>query len=243
MLRRRFHGRPDAAEPMAEVAANETAESERVLAQRFADVLGEPGAHLGLRRGRAVPAEQGEARVHDLARNPGRLALGSVGHALAELLAGLLFGAGGVMAQTETGTQNMPGPGMGYKMEERCKSDPQACEAAKQGMEQRRAACNRDPEACNKQREERRARNEERRKEMRAQCEKDPQACEKRQEERRARRAEHRKEMQAQCDKDPAACQQRREEMRKNWDERCKNEPQKCEGQKMRPRQPAEEAV
>lgn len=129
--------------------------------------------------------------------------------AAAGLLAGLLFGAGGVMAQTDAGTQTMPGPGMGYKMEERCKADPQACEAAKQRMEKRRAACDKDPETCSKQREER-----------------------------RARRAEHRKEMQAQCDKDPAACQQRREEMRKNWDERCKNEPQKCEGQKMRPRQP-----
>lgn len=127
--------------------------------------------------------------------------------AVAGLLAGLVFGAGGVMAQADTNANPMPGPDKRPTMEARCKADPQKCEAFKQRMEERR-------------------------KEMKAQCEKDPQVCQQKREEHRARKAERRKEMQAQCEKDPVACEQKREEMRKRFEAKCKADPQKCEEMK-----------
>lgn len=123
--------------------------------------------------------------------------------AVAGLLAGLLFGAGGVMAQTDAATQAGPGPEVRQKMAERCKADPQKCEAMKKRIEERKAACEKDPEACKKQREEHRAKME-----------------------------EHRKAVKAECEKDPEACKQKREEMRKKFEEKCKADPQKCEEMK-----------
>jgi hypothetical protein len=112
----------------------------------------------------------------------------------AALMAGLLFGAGVALAQTADVPK--PSPEMRAKMEERCKADPQKCEAMKKRLEERRAACEKDPEACKKQHEERRAKME-----------------------------EHRKAMKAECEKDPEACKQKREEMRKKMEERCKGDP------------------
>ena len=132
--------------------------------------------------------------------NPNRLRMGL---AMTGLIAGLLFSVGSAMAQTTTSPA--PGPDAHKRFEERCKADPQKCEAMKKRFEERQAACEKNPEVCQKQREER-----------------------------RAKRDEHRKAMKAECEKDPEACKQKREAFRQKMEERCKADPAKCDAMKKR---------
>lgn len=116
------------------------------------------------------------------------------GLALTGLLAGMLLGAGSVLAHAEDMPPPKPTPEMRKQFEERCKADPQKCEAMKKRMEERRAACQADPEACKKEREAHRAK-------MKAQCEKDPEAC-------KQKREEMRKQFEERCKSDPQKCEE-----------------------------------
>jgi hypothetical protein len=134
--------------------------------------------------------------------------------AMTGMLAGLLLGAGSVLAQAEGAPPPKPSPEARQKFEERCKADPQKCEEMKKHMAERKAACEKDPEGCKKKREEHRQ-------QMKAKCDKDPQKCEEAKKRLEEKRAE--------CQKDPAACKQEREAHRQKMEERCKADPQKCE--------------
>lgn len=114
------------------------------------------------------------------------------GLALTGMLAGMLLGAGSVLAQAEDMPPPKPSPEMRKQFEERCKADPQKCEEMKKRMEEKRAACKADPEACKKQREEHRAK-------MKEKCEKNPEAC-------KQKREEMRKKFEERCKADPQKC-------------------------------------
>ena len=117
------------------------------------------------------------------------------GLAVTGMLAGMLLGAGTVLAQAQTG--DMPHrtmtPEMRQHMEERCKADPQKCEEIKKRIEEKHAACKADPEAC-------KAKREEHRKAMQEKCAKDPVACEKKREEFRQKMEERSKAHPVKCE-------------------------------------------